>query len=147
MPSPTILLAIALGLSMLANTWLFNSRDNALTEAATQRAANVQLAATGKACSDSVDKLATASATQGKRLERLITGESGRILTLQHQANDALSARPAFPADICKSVEAAMRAEIVKDRARRDEDRAARAAAAAPVSGPGLRLPAPKAAP
>lgn len=140
MPSPTLLLALALGLSMLANTWLFNSRDNALTEAATQRQANVQLKAAAEACTASVDALARASARQGTRLENLIAGESGRILTLQHQANDALAARPAFPADICKSVEAAMRAEIVKDRA-------ARAAAAAPVSGPGLRPPAPQAAP
>jgi hypothetical protein len=113
----TIGLAIALGLSILSNLWLFNSRDTALAEVATQKAANTQLEAVGNACSTSVDALAKDHSRRGERIERLLVGESARILTLQHEAMQAARDRPQFPDDICRSIEAAMRAEILKERA------------------------------
>lgn len=110
-------LLAALGLSLAANLWLFNSRDRSIAELARQDQANAQLEAVGMSCSSSVDKLADDTAKRARRLEGLLMGESARILTLQHEAAAAMSARPANPADLCGSIRQFWRDEIRKERA------------------------------
>lgn len=115
--SLTHVLLAALGLSLAANLWLFNSRDRSIAELARQDQANAQLEAVGMACSSSVDALAADTKKRARRLEDLLVGESTRILTLQHEAAAALAARPRNPADLCGSIREFWRDELRKERA------------------------------
>ena len=115
--SLTHVLLAALGLSLAANLWLFNSRDRSIAELARQDQANAQLEAVGLSCSASVDRLADDTKKRAQRLEGLLVGESARILSLQHEAAAALAARPRDPADLCGSIREFWRDEIRKERA------------------------------
>lgn len=112
-----IVLGVLLAVSAAANAWLLRERDGALEQVATAKQLNADTAAAAQACSASVDALASDTRARSKRLDAMLSHFSGRMLTLQTEANDALRARPSDPKDLCKSIGDYWRAEIRKERA------------------------------
>ena len=72
--------------------------------------------AAAQACSDGVDKLATQSSATRTAIIAAVQGEGARIKGLQHDALDAIKARPDNPADLCGSIERYLKAQIAKER-------------------------------
>jgi len=118
MINPTILLAIALALSLAANAWLFNSRDVAIAKEASTEQARKDTAAAAQACSDGVDSLANVGATRHTELLKRMQAQAGQVAALEGASIAALTARPADPADLCKSLALYLQGEIRKDKER-----------------------------
>ena len=117
--NPTILLAIALALSLAGNAWLFKSRDVALAEGARSEQARKDTAAAATACSESVDGMAKAAARRHGEILARMGAQAGEVAELKGAAIGALNARPADPADLCKSVELYLREAIAREAAAR----------------------------
>lgn len=118
MINPTILLAIALALSLIGNAWLFNSRDVAIAVQASTEQARKDTAAAAQACSDGVDSLGKDGAARHVDLIKRLQAQAGQVAALEGASIAALTARPADPADLCKSLALYLQAEIRKERGR-----------------------------
>ncbi len=119
MINPTILLAIALALSVAGNVWLFNSRDSALAAGAATEQARKDTAAAAQACSTSVDALASDGKARHADLLKRLQAQAGQVAGLEAASIAALNVRPADPADLCKSLAQYLASEIRKERAAR----------------------------
>lgn len=118
MINPTLLLAIALALSLAGNAWLFNSRDVAIAKEASTEQARKDTAAAAQACSDGVDRLITDGVTRHADLIKRMQAQAGHVAALEGASIAALNARPADPADLCKSLALYLRGEIRNERGR-----------------------------
>lgn len=117
-----IVLVVLLLCSVGGNAYQYHEHDGLVTEAATQKQAGAQALAAAATCSGSVDALAKQGRQQQQDLVKLVSGSYGRVAELQHEANDALRARPADPKDLCGSLEKYLRAQIAADRAKRAQE-------------------------
>ncbi len=114
--SPAMILGALLALSVAGNVWLFNSRDAALEKKGAMEAAYVAAAAAAGACSASVEQLAADGARRHEDILRRLAAQSGQVTQLKKASIEALNARPSDPADLCASLEAWLRTEIVKGK-------------------------------
>jgi hypothetical protein len=119
MINPTILLTIALALSVAANAWLFNSRDKAIVAGAVTEQARKDTAAAAQACSTSVDALASDGKARHADLIKRMQAQAGEVAALEGASIAALNVRPADPGDLCKSLAQYLAGEIKKERAAR----------------------------
>lgn len=101
-----------LGLSLAANVWLFNSRDSALEDLASQKLVSTSYQAAAGTCSESVDKLAAFGKGQGKAILDKLDTEATRIKSLQQDAITAARAKPDDPKDLCGSIERYLKSQI-----------------------------------
>lgn len=116
--SPVIALAIALAISLAGNAWLFHDRDKAIEARAAVGQLQADTKAAADACTQSVDKLASASRAQEKRLQEAIDGARGQVAWLQTEALKAGQARPDNPQDLCGSLERYLRGQLLQRRAK-----------------------------
>jgi hypothetical protein len=102
--SPTIILAILLALSVAGNGWQYHEHGKDLVQIGTtkQLADDTKLAA--QTCSTSVDKLATKGETQHAAVLASLQAQAGKVADLKGATIAALNAKPADPADLCKSL-------------------------------------------
>lgn len=114
-------IVIALGVLLVAsatgNAWLLHERDGAIAAVATATQLNADTAAAAGACKTSVDRLAVNTMARSAYIDKQLAGWGGLILTRQHEASEALSARPANPADLCASLTAYLQGRIREDAA------------------------------
>lgn len=110
--NPTILLAILLAISVAGNGWQYHEHGKDLVRIGTteQLAADTREAA--KACSTSVDNLATQGKKQHTTVLANLQAQAGKVASLEGAAIAALNARPADPANLCKSLELYLRGQI-----------------------------------
>lgn len=114
--NPTILLAILLALSLAGNAWLFNDRDKQIAVSAKTDQLARDTKAAADACTEGVTDLETAGKRRHADLVAKLAAQSGEVSALKGAAIGALNAKPADPADLCKSIELYLRAEIRKER-------------------------------
>jgi len=108
------ILTLLLALSVAGNAWQYHEHDKAVAAVATAEQLGVDTKAAAQACGASVDALAADSKARSARIEQQLAGWSGRILELPGASLEALSARPANPADLCGSVTQYLQAQIRK---------------------------------
>jgi len=114
--NPTILLAILLALSVVGNGWQYREHGMDLIKIGTteQLAADTKVAAA--ACSSSVDDLAKQGKTQHAAVLANLAAQAGQVAGLKGATIAALNAKPADPADLCKSLEIFLRTQIKAER-------------------------------
>lgn len=113
----TQILALLLAISVAGNAWQFHAHDKDVAAVATAEQLNTDTKAAAQACSASVDALAADAKARSARIEKQLAGWSGRILELQGASMEALSARPANPADLCASITQYLQGQVRKERA------------------------------
>jgi len=114
--NPMIIMGIVLAISLAGNAFLFHSRDAALEGKATAETALTGWKSSAETCSKSVDKLAGDGKKRHQEILDKLDSETGRIKGLQHDALNALAARPDDPKDLCGSIARYFKAEIQKER-------------------------------
>jgi hypothetical protein len=114
--SPLAILALLLALSCAGNAWQYHEHTvDSVKFGTTQQLADDTKAA-AQACSDGVDKLQGQSAATRTAIIAAVQGEGARIKGLQHDALEAIKARPDDPKDLCGSIERYLKAQIAKER-------------------------------
>lgn len=114
--TPTMILGIALAISLAGNAWLFSSRDAALEAKATAETAYEGAMGAANLCSASVKGLADESKSRHQEIMKRLAAQSGQVRSLEQASIEALQARPLTPDDLCASLDAFLRTEIVKSR-------------------------------
>lgn len=107
-------LGLLLALSMAGNAWLFNSRDAALEAKAKAETAYAGAMSAANLCSASVDDLAEKGRTRHAEIMKRLAAQSGQVRALEQASIEALQARPSDPSDLCASLDAYLRTEILK---------------------------------
>lgn len=115
--SPTGILGILLLLSLAGNAWQYNKHTEDSVKFGTVKQLSDDIGASAKACSDGVENLDKDAKRRQTEILTALDSAKGRITGLQHDALDALKAKPADPADLCKSLETYWKAQIAKERA------------------------------
>lgn len=116
--NPTILLAILLALSVAGNAWQYNQHSEDMVKIGTTEQLARDTKAAADACSAGVASLETDGKKRHADLMARIAAQSGQVADLKGASIAALNARPADTADLCKSLELYLRAEITKERGR-----------------------------
>jgi len=114
--NPTILLAILLFLSVAGNAWQYNEHSQDMVKIGTTEQLAADTKAAAEACSTSVDNLAKKGATQHATVLANLAAQAGKVAGLEGAAIAALNAKPADPADLCKSLELYLRGQIKAER-------------------------------
>lgn len=114
--NPTILLAILLVLSVAGNGWQYHEHGKDLVKIGTTEQLGADTKHAAETCSASVDDLATQGKTRHAELLASLQAQAGKVADLKGAAIAALNAKPADPADLCKSLEIYLRAQIKSER-------------------------------
>lgn len=115
-PNFTAIIGLALAISVAGNLWLFHSRDKAIAAAAQAQTAYDGALGAANRCSASVSDLAEKSRARHDDTLRRLAAQSGQVKGLQQAAIEALNARPSDPGDLCASLAAYLKTEIVRER-------------------------------
>lgn len=115
---PTVLLAIALALSLLANLGLWKLHAHDLRTIGALQAQRDQAVAVGRACSDGVRKLREAADRRAREVALALRTAAEQAYRAQLHAQATLQARPAVPGDACASALALDRQKLAERRAR-----------------------------
>lgn len=114
--NPTILLAILLALSVAGNGWQYHEHGKDLVKIGTTEQLANDTKAAAAVCSTSVDDLAKKGETQHAAVLASLQAQAGKVADLKGATIAALNAKPADPADLCKSLEIYLRAQIKSER-------------------------------
>lgn len=117
--TPLGIAGIALAVSVAANLGLGHLYLGKRDELAAEKEISRQVGAAAKSCSDGVETLRKEGVARQSAVLAALAAQKGAIDGLQSRANDALSAKPDDPADLCGSLDRYLRGEIEKERATR----------------------------
>lgn len=99
---PTVLLAMALGLSVLANIGLWNLHSRDLRKIGGLEAVNADALADAKACSEGIKKLREEAIKREKRITVILKSAEVKARQAEERADRTLQARPDGP-DLCQA--------------------------------------------
>lgn len=119
MPNPfmygCIILGILLALSAAGNAYQYREHTIDSVKFGTTKQLADDIGVAAKACSDGVADLADDQKKRFAGYQAQLTAETGRIKGLQHDAINAIAARPDNPADLCGSLERYLRARKAQE--------------------------------
>lgn len=115
--TPLGIVSIALAVSVAANAGLTHLYLAKRDELATQKAVTDQFSSVANSCSTSVEDLKKASDARHSAVLAALAKNASAVRSLEGAANQALSAKPDDPSDLCGSLDRYLRGEIGKERA------------------------------
>ncbi|HYE40275.1 MAG TPA: hypothetical protein VEB23_10105 [Ramlibacter sp.] len=108
LPSPLVLVGLALALSLAANAWQAQLYLGARDDATEARSATRQAVDAARSCSDGVAALEEHAKEQHRQAGRRRVEADNQAKTHEARAQQILVAAPAVAGDDCKSAEAAI---------------------------------------